>query len=158
VSLVAGEGPTIVRKSVYGTIINLLQSLYIARPEDGESEIKQLIADCTLPENLKLFGLQRETPTSEYISLDLLDEKNALDLHEHLVQLLIRVLDASAGSQGVWGCYVCLSLDASISFRLAERLESSMDESRHVYCISTISCRPDTVIRRPCLPCRSSGR
>jgi len=37
-----------------------------------------------------------------------------LDLHERLVQLLIRVLDVSAGSQGVWGCYICLLLDTSI--------------------------------------------
>jgi len=104
VSLVAGEGPILVRKSAYGTIINLLQSLYTARPEDGESEIKQLISDCSLPENLKLFGLQRERLTSEYAKLDTSDEKNALDIHESLVQLLIRVLDVSAGSQGVWGC------------------------------------------------------
>ena len=101
VSLVAGQGPSLVRKSAYGTIINLLQSLYTARPEDGESEIKQLINECSLPETLKLFGLQRETPTSEYIKLDPLDEKHALDTHEHLVQFLIRVLDVSAGSQGV---------------------------------------------------------
>ena len=97
----AGEGPTLVRKSAYGTIINLLQSLYTARPEDGESEIKQLINDFSHPDNLKLFGLQRETPSSEYINLDTLDEKHALDTHEHLVQLLTRVLDVAAGSQGV---------------------------------------------------------
>ena len=98
------------RKSAYGTIINLLQSLYIARPEDGESEIKQLISDCSLPENLKLFGLQRETPTSEYAKLEPLDEKIALDTQGNLVQLLIRVLDVSAGSQGVWGWPCNLSL------------------------------------------------
>ena len=101
VSLVAGEGPILVRKSAYGTIINLLQSLYIARPEDSESEIKQLLNDFTLPENLKLFGLQRETPTSPYTAVESVDEKSALDTHERLVQLLIRVLDTSAGNQGV---------------------------------------------------------
>jgi hypothetical protein len=101
ISLAAGEGPSLVRKSAYGTIINLLQSLYTARPEDGESEIKQLINDCSLSENLKLFGLQRETLTSEYVKLDCVDEKIALNTHERLVQFLIRVLEVSAGSQGV---------------------------------------------------------
>lgn len=111
VSLVAGEGPILVRKSAYGTVINLLQSLYIARPEDSESEIKQLINDFTLPENLKLFGLQRETPTSGYTNFDCVDDKTALDTHERLVQLLICVLDTSAGNQGVYSCSFCLPFD-----------------------------------------------
>jgi neurofibromin 1 len=101
VSLIAGQGPTLVRKSGYGIIINLLQSLYIARPEEGESEIKHLINDLGLAENLKLFGLQRETPTSDYINFDPVDEKHALDIHEHLVEVLVRVLNVSAGNQGM---------------------------------------------------------
>lgn len=109
VSLVAGEGPTLVRKSAYGTIINLLQCLYTARPEDGESEIRQLINDFSLPENLKVFGLQRETLTSDYVSLGSLDEKNALDTQERLVRLLIRVINVSAGSEGVWSCFFFFS-------------------------------------------------
>jgi hypothetical protein len=34
VTLVAGEGPSLVRKSVYGIVFNLLQCLYISRPDD----------------------------------------------------------------------------------------------------------------------------
>jgi hypothetical protein len=106
VSLVAGEGATLVRKSVYGTIMNLLQSLYTSRPDDNtETELKQLIDDCVLPETLKLFGLRREKPTSEYTTFDLSKvevsyEKNVLDTHERLVQLLIRLLEVSAGTRG----------------------------------------------------------
>ena len=94
------------RKSVYGTIMNLLQSLYTSRPDDNTvTELKQLIDDCILPETLKLFGLQREKPTSEYTSFDLSKvevsyEKNVLDTHERLVQLLIRLLEVSAGTRG----------------------------------------------------------
>jgi hypothetical protein len=156
VSLVAGEGPTLVRKSAYGTIINLLQSLHTARPDEGESEIKQLMDDCSLPKNLKLFGLQRETPTSEYINLDHLDDKSALDSHECLLQLLVRVLDVSAGNQGTWDCFLFLFRNPT-SFRFTKCLESSMDESRHVYCISTVPSRPESIIRRPCRP-RCSSR
>ncbi|KDR84288.1 hypothetical protein GALMADRAFT_87191 [Galerina marginata CBS 339.88] len=102
VSLIAGEGPTLVRKSVYGIIINLLQSLYIGRQDDTtESALMQLINDCTLPESLKLFGLRRETPTSEYTNLDPFNEKDTLDTYERLVQLLLRILDVSAGSPGL---------------------------------------------------------
>jgi hypothetical protein len=48
VSLPAGERSALVRKSVYGTIINLLQPLHTAWPEDSDSEIKQPTAACTL--------------------------------------------------------------------------------------------------------------
>jgi len=101
VSLVAGEGSTLVRKSVYGTIINLLQSLCIGRPEDSDAELKQLINELMLPETLKLFGLQRETPTSEYIATENPSEKNALVIHECLVNLLVRLLEVAAGTQGL---------------------------------------------------------
>ena len=101
VSLVAGEGHSSVRKSVYGMIINLLQSLYISRPDDRtEPEIMELINDCTLPENLQLFGLRRETPTSEYSNsnVESSGEKAFLDRQEKLVQLLLRIMTVTAGN------------------------------------------------------------
>ena len=105
VSLVAAEGPTLVRKSVYGIIINLLQTLYLCRNEDNRTEAKpeilQLINDCTLPENLQLFGLRRETSLAEYSSVDLTDEKASLDSLEKLMQLLLRVMHVTAESIGM---------------------------------------------------------
>jgi hypothetical protein len=98
VSLVAGEGHSSVRKSAYGMIINLLQSLYISRPDDTtESEIMRLINDCTLPENLQLFGLRRDTPTAEYSNEDSNGQKAFIDRHEKLAQLLLRVMTVTAG-------------------------------------------------------------
>lgn len=101
VSLIAGEGPALVRKSVYGIIINLLQSLCTTRPEDSDAELKQLISEFMLPETLKLFGLQRETSTSEYICTENPNEKNALVIHERLIKLLVRLLEVAAGTQGL---------------------------------------------------------
>lgn len=101
VALVAAEGRALVRKSVYGVVVNLLQSLYVARPDDStEAELAQLINDCTTPDTLKMFGLQRETLTSEYTNLDPVNDKDSLDTHERLVQFLIRILNVSAGSTG----------------------------------------------------------
>ena len=99
VSLVAGEGHSFVRKSVYGMIINLLQSLYISRPDDtSEPEIMRLINDCTLPENLQLFGLRRETSTAEYSNVDSCGEKAFLDRQEKLLQLLLRIMTVAVGN------------------------------------------------------------
>jgi len=86
--------------------MNLLQSLYSSRPDDGtEAGLKQLIDDCMLPETLKLFGLKREKLTSEYATFDpskleISNEKNVLDMHERFAQLLIRLLEVSAGTRG----------------------------------------------------------
>ncbi|PPQ78909.1 hypothetical protein CVT25_002369 [Psilocybe cyanescens] len=103
VSLVAGEGPALVRKSVFGIIVNLLQSLYIARHDNGPEEqaLMQLINDCSLPSTLKLFGLRRETPASEYINNDLINDKDILDNQERLVQFLIRILSITSGTPGL---------------------------------------------------------
>ena len=99
VSLVAGEGHSFVRKSVYGMIINLLQSLYLSRPDDTtESEIMRLINDCTLPEYLQLFGLQRGVPTAEYSNLESNSEKAFLDRQEKLTELLLRIMTVTAGN------------------------------------------------------------
>ena len=103
VSLVAGEGNSLVRKSVYGIIMNLLQSLYLSRPDDRtEPELMRLINDCTLPENLRLFGLRRESLSAEYSNTEFSSEKAMLDTQEKLTQLLLRVMIVSAGSTGMF--------------------------------------------------------
>jgi hypothetical protein len=58
-----------------------------------------------LPETLKLFGLKHEKLTSAYatfdpLKLEISNEKNVLDMHEHFAQLLICLLEVSAGTQG----------------------------------------------------------
>jgi len=83
--------------------MNLLQSLYISRPDDGtETELMRLINDCILPENLRLFGLRRETPTGEYSNTELSGEKAFLDTQEKLAQLSLRIMTVTAGSTGMF--------------------------------------------------------
>jgi hypothetical protein len=102
VSLIAGEGHSLIRKSVYGIIMNLLQSLYLSRPDDRtEPELMRLINDCSLPENLGLFGLQRESLSSRYSNTESGSEKATLDAQEKLTQLLLRIMTVSAGSTGM---------------------------------------------------------
>ncbi|KAF8883153.1 hypothetical protein CPB84DRAFT_1817082 [Gymnopilus junonius] len=127
VSLVAAEGPTLVRKSVYGIMINLLQSMYIARPDDSsEAALMKLVNDCTLPENLKLFGLHRETPTSEYTNFDTVNEKDCLDTHERLVALLVDILDTAAYNLDLKNDWKTrwMSLITSTSFQLSPAVQT----------------------------------
>jgi hypothetical protein len=102
VTLVAATGDTIVRKSVYGIIMNLLQSLYNTRSEDVTGpELLLVINECTRAETLQLFGLQRATATSEYSNFEPSNDKQRIDLQESLTQLLARIMETTAGSQGL---------------------------------------------------------
>ena len=102
VTLVAGTGQTLVRKSVYGIIMNLLQSLYVARADDATGpELLELINECTQPDTLQLFGLMRSHATSEYTNIEPSSEKLYIDTQENLAKLLVRIMAVTAGSQGL---------------------------------------------------------
>jgi neurofibromin 1 len=103
VTLIAGTGPTLVRKSVYGIVLNYLQSLYSARNDDEDtSEVLSLIEEFTQPSILSLFGLARTNSTSEYTDLNPENDKGFLEIQEGLVQLLIRVMETTAGTKGAY--------------------------------------------------------
>ncbi|KAJ7821199.1 hypothetical protein B0H14DRAFT_2831907 [Mycena olivaceomarginata] len=102
VTLTASVGPPLVRKSVYGSVINLLQAMYINRSEDAPaSDLLQLLTDLETPETQKLFGLARLTQSSEYMNYDVIGDKNKVDTQEKLTSLLARILETTAGSRGL---------------------------------------------------------
>lgn len=105
-TLIAATGHTNVRTSVYGILLNLLHSVYAARLADStvSMDIQGLLNECSEPEVLKLFGLYRPTPLSEYIIVDPPNDKAFLDGLDNLVRLLVRVMEAIAGSKGISTC------------------------------------------------------
>ncbi|KAJ7265356.1 hypothetical protein B0H12DRAFT_1201035 [Mycena haematopus] len=106
VTLTSSVGPPLVRKSVYGTVVNLLQAMHSNRSEDAPPpELLQLLADLEMPETQKLFGLARLTQSSEYINYDVPEDvtadKHKVDAQEKLTALLVRILEVTAGSRGL---------------------------------------------------------
>lgn len=102
VTLIAGLGPTLVRKSVYGIMLNFLQSLHLARSDESEApEVFPLIAEYTQASTLRLFGLSRSSPTSEYTDVDPASDKIFMETQENLTQLLVRTLETTAESRGM---------------------------------------------------------
>ncbi|KAF8076811.1 hypothetical protein FPV67DRAFT_1605221 [Lyophyllum atratum] len=127
VTLVAGCGPPLVRKSVYGIIMNLLQALYISRTEESLGpQLLRLINECTTPEKLRLFGLRRETPTSEYTNCDPKDDKDCLDTQEHLTEFLIQVMEVGSGSKGLLNVWRArwMSLITSSAFQVSPAVQT----------------------------------
>ncbi|KAG6811909.1 hypothetical protein H0H92_005307 [Tricholoma furcatifolium] len=127
VTLTAGCGVPIVRKSVYGIIMNLLQALYISRTEESVGpELLELINECTTPAKLKLFGLRRETSTSEYANYDPTSDKETLDNLEELTQFLARIMEVGAGSKGLLNVWRArwMSLVTATAFQMSPAVQT----------------------------------
>ncbi|KAG8218508.1 hypothetical protein J3R82DRAFT_4145 [Butyriboletus roseoflavus] len=121
VTLVAGAGQTLVRKSVYGIIMNFLQSLFLARAEDASGpDLRALMDELITIESLQLFGLTRQSSTSEYCNYDPPNDKAMIDSQEALTRLLVRVIEVIAGSKGVLNVWRArwMSLATSTAFQL----------------------------------------
>ncbi|KAG6919754.1 hypothetical protein DXG01_001588 [Tephrocybe rancida] len=127
VTLTAGCGPPLVRKSVYGIIMNLLQALYISRTEESVGpELLELINDCTTPAKLRLFGLKRETSTSEYTNCDPSSDKENLDTQEELTQFLVKIMEVGSGSKGLLNVWRArwMSLITSTAFQVSPAVQT----------------------------------
>ncbi|KAH7887502.1 hypothetical protein F5I97DRAFT_2056906 [Phlebopus sp. FC_14] len=121
VTLVAGTGQTLVRKSVYGVIMNFLQSLFLARADDASGpDLRALIDELVTVEILQLFGLTRQSSTSEYSDYDPPNDKAAIDTLEALTRLLTRIMEVTAGSNGLLNVWRArwMSLATSTAFQL----------------------------------------
>ncbi|KIJ89590.1 hypothetical protein K443DRAFT_15964, partial [Laccaria amethystina LaAM-08-1] len=88
--------------------------------------VLQFINDCILPSTLQLFGLRRETPTSEYIKWDPANDNEALDNQEQLMQLLVQILEMTAGSRGLLNVWRArwMSLVTATAFQLSPAVQT----------------------------------
>lgn len=101
VMLVAADGPAKVRKTVYGIVLNLLQSLYVSRSDDvPATELLQILKDFTSSLTFQLFGLQRDPPTSQHTVWMPYNDKQYLDNLEQLAMFLSRIMEIASGSKG----------------------------------------------------------
>ncbi|KAF8559154.1 hypothetical protein OG21DRAFT_1570167 [Imleria badia] len=127
VTLVAGTGQTLVRKSVYGIIMNFLQSLFLARAEDASGpDLRALMDELITIESLQLFGLTRQSSTSEYSNYDPQNDKAMIDSQEALTRLLVRIVEVTAGSKGVLNVWRArwMSLATSTAFQLPTAIQA----------------------------------
>lgn len=100
-TIVAALGSTYIRKTVYGLVMNLLQSLFLARAEEAPSiGMRRLLDDFGKEEVLQLFGLTRSTLTSDYAPFDTHNDRQAIENQEKLTLMLCNLLEVSSGSQG----------------------------------------------------------
>ncbi|KAJ7055100.1 hypothetical protein C8F01DRAFT_470816 [Mycena amicta] len=126
VSLTAGVGPSLLRKSVYGLVVNLLQAMYVGRSEDAPAaQLLQILEECESPETQKLFGLSRFNTSSEYASLDVTGDVARVDNQEKLTDFLIRTMTVTAGSRGLLNVWRArwMSLVSSSAFQYSPAVQ-----------------------------------
>ncbi|KAF7293793.1 Ras-GAP domain-containing protein [Mycena chlorophos] len=126
VTLTAGVGPTIVRKSVYGLVVNLLQALYIGRSEDAPpAELLQILEECESAETQRLFGLTRLNSSAEYAPVDLTGDVAKVDAQEQLTNFLLRTVELTAGSRGLLNVWRArwMSLVSSSAFQYSPAVQ-----------------------------------
>jgi hypothetical protein len=127
VVLLAGTGVTLVRKSVYGIVVNFLQGLHVQQADTGTGpDVLTLLRELEEPKVLRLFGLERCSPTGEYTDYDPSSDKAMIDSYAQLTQLLLTVLEPSAGSIGILNVWRArwMSLVASTAFQISPAIQS----------------------------------
>jgi len=103
ITLIAATGEVVVRATVWGLVMDLLQSLWMSRSSDAIAgpEIRLLHEEGSHVEKLKLFGLSRAQWTNELISYDPVTDGEVLDCQEGLTRFLFRVMEAAAQTKGM---------------------------------------------------------
>lgn len=102
ITLIAATGEVVVRATVWGLVMDLLQSFWFSRSSDTVAgpEIRLLHEEGSHLRQLKLFGLSRSPWTNELIAYDPVSDADVLDCQEGLTRFLIRVMEVAAQTKG----------------------------------------------------------
>ncbi|KAI0040644.1 hypothetical protein FA95DRAFT_1647858 [Auriscalpium vulgare] len=128
VTLTAATGEPIVRSTIWGLVMDLLQSLWMARSSDpiAGPDIKHLHEEGSNVDTLRLFGLSRASWSSELVNADPQTDKDALDNQEGLTQFLLRVMEAAAQTRGLLNVWRArwMSLVTATAFQVSPTIQA----------------------------------
>ncbi|KAI0677196.1 hypothetical protein C8Q78DRAFT_1180405 [Trametes maxima] len=128
VTLIAATGQLYVRCTIYAIITHMLHGIYSIRLSEKTAtpEIQVAINECTQPEGMRLFGLSKPTPTSDYALYDPPNGKAVIDDLEALTRLLLRIMEAISASKGLMNVWRArwMSLITSSAFQLSPAVQS----------------------------------
>lgn len=103
ITLLAATGPTLMRSTVHGIVVNLIQSLYVSRADDpiAAPRLRQLLEEAQSPSVLLMFGLVPNGPIGDYSIAEGSQDTVAVDTLEALATFLLRVISAGAQTNGM---------------------------------------------------------
>ncbi|RPD66792.1 hypothetical protein L226DRAFT_452976 [Lentinus tigrinus ALCF2SS1-7] len=128
VTLIAATGQLYVRATVYGIITHMLHTLYSLRLTDSTAspEIMLMVEECCQPEGMRLFGISKPTPTSDFMLHDPPNGKALIDDLEALTRLLLRIMETISVTRGLLNVWRArwMSLITSSAFQLSPAVQS----------------------------------
>ncbi|KZV78316.1 hypothetical protein EXIGLDRAFT_717056, partial [Exidia glandulosa HHB12029] len=127
ITILASVGTVIMRTSVHGLALNLIQSLFASRLDHAQSaeQLRVLLDVATSPETLRSFGLSRADQSSEFNAAETFNDVEAVDALENITKLLVKVIAAAAPSialQNVWRAR-WMSLVVSTAFQISPYIQ-----------------------------------
>ncbi|KAI0306901.1 hypothetical protein B0F90DRAFT_1915023 [Multifurca ochricompacta] len=127
ITLIAATGEVVVRSTVWGLVLDLLQSLWLSRSSDAIAgpEIRHLHEEGSNLETLKFFGLNRAPWTNELVVYNPMTDGEVLDCQEGLTRFLIRVMEAAAQTRGLLNVWRArwMSLVTSTAFQVSPTIQ-----------------------------------
>ncbi|KAH9981838.1 hypothetical protein BJV74DRAFT_778311 [Russula compacta] len=127
ITLIAATGEVVVRATVWGLVMDFLQSLWLSRSSDAIAgpEIRLLHEEGSHLEQLKLFGLSRAPWTNELIAYDPVTDTEVLDCQEGLTRFLTRVMEAAAQTKGLLNVWRArwMSLVTATAFQVSPTIQ-----------------------------------
>ncbi|PVG03445.1 hypothetical protein CPB86DRAFT_723065 [Serendipita vermifera] len=100
ITLLAGAGPVLMRVTVHGIAVNLIQSLYVSKADDPTvaPKLRQLLSEIHSAETLTNFGLVSHGPVGDYGVPDTVSDTLSVDTLEELTKFLMKALALGAHS------------------------------------------------------------
>ncbi|KAF8506037.1 hypothetical protein F5888DRAFT_1937943 [Russula emetica] len=127
ITLIAATGEVVVRATVWGLVMDLLQSFWFSRSSDTVAgpEIRLLHEEGSHLRQLKLFGLSRSPWTNELIAYDPVSDADVLDCQEGLTRFLIRVMEVAAQTKGLLNVWRArwMSLVTATAFQVSPTIQ-----------------------------------
>ncbi|EJD36584.1 hypothetical protein AURDEDRAFT_117057 [Auricularia subglabra TFB-10046 SS5] len=126
-TILASVGTVVMRTSVHGLVLNLIQSLYASRQEHAASAeaLRELLDTATQPETLKWFGLTRGEQNGEFSLAETFNDVEAVDALENITRFLVKVIAAAAPSEvleNIWRAR-WMSLVVSTAFQISPYIQ-----------------------------------
>ncbi|KAF8270977.1 hypothetical protein EI94DRAFT_1797570 [Lactarius quietus] len=124
ITLIAATGDVVVRSTVWGLVMDLLQSLWLSRSSDAIAgpEIRHLHEEGSNAETLKFFGLSR---TNDLVAYNPTTDDEVLDCQEGLTRFLIRVMETVAQTKGLLNVWRArwMSLVTATAFQVSPTIQ-----------------------------------
>lgn len=128
VTVLSRAGPLLLRKTIYGILVNVVQAFLTNKNTDDETKesLRRLLNQTTDPEFQTVLGITRPDSRSEFVLVDPQSDTVAMVRLEELTSFLLEIISFGASSVGMANTWRgrWMSLLSSTAFQLSAYVQS----------------------------------